>query len=107
MTKHQLNSAQAATLIHYLFSYTMTNYGYDVTSWSRIIAQRSRAKAQVSTLLLKDKEELMANINNEWMTNSRLSIVNGKFNYTVGQSANEEITNIIRRLANPSAKWAM
>jgi len=107
MTKAKLNSSQAANLIHYLFSYKMANYGYEVTSWSRVIAQRSRAKAQVSMLLIKDKGELLDNINNEYLTNSRLSIVNGKFNYGVGQSANEEITNIIRRLANPQAKWAM
>lgn len=103
--KRQLTPNQIRQLIDYLFDYQMTNYGYDARDYSRITAQRRRAKAQVSQLYLTNRPKFECNVQAEWLNNEYLSLVGDKVHLTT-QSPNEDVTNVLRRIAEPSAKWA-
>ncbi len=79
----------------------LENYGYDYRAWRRLQGQRQAAKRAVRYAaaelgvenLAWDKAPLAHRI--DWENLS----------YTVGQSANEEITNLLRQLVNPNARW--
>ena len=93
-----LTTRQKFQIVDFLLSQRMQSYGYDYTSWQRIKKQRVRAKRALRK----------SNIHNlKFDTfNGRLTIDdNGQVDYVVGQSANEEITNLMRRMVNPDANY--
>lgn len=106
MDKQALTLEQAQELIKFLFNWRMRDHGYAPTDWRRIQAQRVRAKNAVSSLFMHNPEQFLINVNKEWQSNRRLDLDLQGFTYTVGQIDNEEITNILRRIANPNSKWA-
>ena len=82
----------------------MSNYGYSRTDYSRISAQRQRAKIKLYQTGYSNIE-----IKN-FLQNNRVEVFvdsHGLYyaDYVTGQSNNEEITNVIRRLVKPNAVW--
>lgn len=101
MTEEQLekfkNSDMPAKILKSLLRDRLENYGYDRKSWGRIRGQRYRARVAVRPYLGIPRAL-------HWQTFSgRLNLETGR--YIVGQSSNEEITNLLRRLVNPEAPW--
>lgn len=90
-----------------LFNARLSNYGYGYTAWNRISKQRQRAKA--ATVRLGYANWTAENV--AWaLRNGRLIVKveddgTHKAEYIVGQSENEEFTNLLRRLINPAANW--
>lgn len=85
-----------------------SNYGYDHTAWRRISNQRSRARLAVRILTENGKhpERLNWHAAGDRLTFERHPHTGlWSCHYVVGQSSNEEITNLLRRLVNPEAKW--
>ena len=79
----------ARELAQYLLSQRMCNYGYDLKDWRRICSQRYRARKLLKSRLPSLQEAC------QWY---RLSLTQAGWDYTVGQSSNEEITNLINSL---------
>ena len=93
------------------------NYGYDYKNFKRISAQRCAARKALRNLVSwHGYEAVISQLSNE----ERVQIEACKFTdketkvvtegqtitYIVGQSSNEEITNLMRRLVKgPKAKW--
>ncbi len=79
----------------------LENYGYEYKAFRRLQGQRQAAKRAVRLAaaelgaenLAWDKAPLAHRI--DWENLS----------YTVGQSSNEEVTNLLRQLVNPEARW--
>lgn len=89
------NSDMPRKILESLLRDRLENYGYDRTSWRRIQAQRCRAKQAL-------RPYLGCPLSLHWEScSSRLNLQTGE--YVVGQSSNEEITNVLRRLVNPEA----
>jgi hypothetical protein len=77
------------SLIAWLRAQRLSNYGYDRANWQRLQRQRAKAKkvlGRVSMYNLASEHRLAWSSKYGW-------------EYTVGQSCNEEITNLINRLA--------
>jgi hypothetical protein len=77
------------------------NYGYIWKDFRRISNQRSKARTEFRSFVKYFTGTLIERIEQE----SRIQLENGKLTYIVGQSSNEEITNLMRRLVNPKDKW--
>lgn len=98
--QHMVKSA----VFFMLIESRMSNYGYSRTDYSRISAQRQRAK-------IKLYQTGYSNIKIEnFLQNNRVEIFVDSYglyyaDYVTGQSNNEEITNVIRRLVKPNAVW--
>ena len=89
---------QEQQMLDYLLSDRCSNYGYDYRMFRRISNQRYRARLAIRkqggvASEAWDKAPLSYRL--DWDTMS----------YTVGQSSNEEITNLLRQLVNPNASW--
>ncbi len=94
MDKYTLKAR--AEMLQYLLSDRCANYGYDWAMFRNVCQQRYRAKQGIKNAknpLQWDKAPLAHRLN--WDT----------MDYTVGQSSNEEITNLLRQLVNPNAQW--
>jgi hypothetical protein len=91
------------------------NYGYDYRDFKRISSQRSKArKALLNQVSSFGFESIKANLVQEARIQfMRFKIIDGNkiptfergICYMVGQSSNEEITNLMRRLVNSQSKW--
>jgi hypothetical protein len=96
-----------ARLEIYVLSQRVSNYGYEHCDFQRIQRQRAKAKKMLikssKALLISGiaHEAPMAGMLNNAVMESRLSYdsMSSEWSYTVGQSANEEITNLIARLS--------
>lgn len=90
---------KSESLYNYLLADRLQNYGYSAKDFRRIQAQRQRVKARFR----RYKVGLAERAEGE----SRLSYTEEHgWEYTVGQSANEEITNLMARLCEyPGKKW--
>lgn len=78
-------------LAQYLLGFRMHNYGYGLKDWRRICRQRYLAR---KLLKINGADLQLAT------AHSRLTYnVSSGWDYTVGQSANEEITNLIMYLS--------
>lgn len=87
----------------WLLSRHLHNGGnYSGQAWRRIRAQRTRARASLSLKAWRDGPLSLA-----WGIGGRLMVRfdTGDFTYHVGQSENEELTNVMRRLVDPSAHY--
>ena len=87
------------SLRSWLLSDRMSNYGYDLKCWRRIQSQRQRAKTR-----LKRTGIFPAEMQSELAGRLRYDEKTG-WSYIVGQSQNEEITNLILRLTKYSGGW--
>lgn len=104
----KLEDDAARAAYEYLMSARCSDYGYDHTSWRRITNQRSRARIAVRILTENGKypERLNWHAAGDRLTFERHPHTGAwSCDYVVGQSQNEEITNLLRRLVNPEAKW--
>ncbi len=103
----KLEPEAARAAYDYLMGERCSNYGYDSTSWRRVSNQRSRARlaARILTENGKHPERLNWHAAGERLTFKRADNGTWAVHYVVGQSQNEEITNLLRRLVNPDAKW--
>lgn len=86
----------AQELVQYLLSQRMCNYGYDRRDWRRICSQRYRARKLLKSRLPSLQEAC------QWYS---LSLTESGWDYTVGQSKNEEITNLINSLCDKDGPW--
>lgn len=97
------NCTQVSTFVKELLNSKCSNYGYDYKDFKRISSQRSKARKEFLNFASWNMSTLIERVQIE----SRVQTgINGELHYIVGQSANEEITNLMRRLVNPKAKWA-
>jgi len=97
-----MTDEQLQAVLSFLLKDRMCNYGYDRGEWSRIRGQRRRAKAACCRLVAEGGIRAL-----DWENaGSRLVIGPGGPDYHVGQSANEEVTNVLRRLARMKGGWA-
>jgi hypothetical protein len=93
------SSEDESLMLDALLRNRLSNYGYDHRSWRRLVCQRYRARREIRRLagrgqpLHWDGAPLARRI--DW----------ARLDYVVGQSQNEEITNLLRQLANPEARW--
>lgn len=81
--------------------YACENYGYDWKNYRKILSQRTRALAVARKACELGTADFTA------CGNSRLIWCEGtgEFSYVVGQSSNEEITNILRQVARVRGGW--
>ena len=86
----------AQELAQYLLSQRMCNYGYDGRDWRRISKQRYRARKLLKSRLPSLQEACSI---------GRLSLTESGWDYTVGQSSNEEFTNLINGLCGKDGPW--
>lgn len=90
---------QKQDMLRTLLADRCENYGYDYQAFYRVCSQRYRAKRALRMHLAAggelhwDRAPLAHRIDWESMQ------------YVVGQSSNEEVTNLLRQLRNPNAKW--
>lgn len=113
-----LNHTIVASFIKSLLNNKCSNYGYDYKDFKRISSQRSKARKELEVFYYYNPTTVLERLSQE----SRLSIedtevivslqdgskilsIEPRAHYNVGQSSNEEITNLMRRLVNPKAKW--
>ena len=94
-----ITTEQKREMLNYLLADRCENYGYDWKMFRNVSQQRYRARKAMRPYMgcvesLKwDSAALAHRLN--WDT----------MDYTVGQSSNEEITNLLRQLVNPNAQW--
>jgi hypothetical protein len=113
-----INHAQVSIFAKELLTQKCSNYGYDYKGFKRVSSQRSKARKEFENFFYYNPATVLDRLQNE----SRVSLENCKIveklsngsesvrmemrlSYAVGQSQNEEITNLMRRLVNPKAKW--
>ena len=96
-----IRAARVRTL-EWLLSDRLSNYGYDWPDYRRLIAQRARARAAVRRIsCYGHAPDALA-----WDdVGSRLIVDDRRPDYCVGQSSNEEITNVLRTLARVRGGW--
>lgn len=98
-----LTHEQKGKIVKFLTGDRMENYGYSYQDWNRIRSQRQRAK---NALWKIGYGNIPAANWSRILWDGRLMVTpEGEVSYTTGQSSNEEITNLMRRLVNPNAKW--
>lgn len=104
----ELEPDAARAAYDYLMKDRTANYGYDHRCFRRVSNQRSRARQAVKVLTENGRypERLNWHAVGDRLTFSQ-NPNNGRWSahYVVGQSQNEEITNLLRRLVNPDASW--
>ena len=85
-------------LINYLLADRMSNYGYDYQSWNRLRNQRANVKSLLRRLSIDALN--WGNIGySRWVIESYTD-EKVELSYIVGQSSNEEITNIMKALCD-------
>jgi hypothetical protein len=94
---------QARKMLRALMRDRLENYGYDYRAWRRLQAQRQRAKQSVQAVSFDLDQVDWATAFERAPLGNRVDWERGS--YVVGQSSNEEITNLLRQLVNPSSKW--
>jgi hypothetical protein len=90
----------ALTIVMGLLEQRCSNYGYDGPAWRRITSQRKRAREAVRYALNHGGKPA-----DMLLTAPLASRIDAKGHYVTGQSQNEEITNLLRQLVNPEARW--
>jgi hypothetical protein len=118
MTTNQITFAQAYIFAKELITQRCENYGYDYKVFQRISRQRSDARKAFQHFFHFNPETVIQRLANEYRVSlesckitetlssgSKIVKEEMRLTYTVGQSNNEEITNLLRRLVNPKAKW--
>lgn len=95
---HEQRDAAGRSLFAYLMGDRMANYAYDSRYFRRLKGQRHRVKAHARRCRI----DMLAKTPDE----PRLSYCPERnlWRYTVGQSQNEEITNLIARLSGYKAR---
>ncbi len=89
---------EKAAILEALFKDRLVDIGYGPTNWSRVRNQRYRAK--LALRLAKAEGRI------KWEgLSSRWKRTETGMEYVPGQSANEELTNEMRQLVTPGAKW--
>lgn len=97
--KNSPTRKQATEMLSYILADRTSNYGYDWKAFRRIVRQRSNARKALASW-----QDCPETLNwNEADPSGRIDWQ--KMHYVVGQSSNEEITNLLRRLVNPEAAW--
>lgn len=97
---------QKRAALQYLLSDRCSNYGYDWQMFRRICSQRTRAR-KAARRFLECAYDLHWHAIGSRLTCEQNPAAPGGYHvdYVVGQSSNEEITNVLRRLVNPEARW--
>jgi hypothetical protein len=111
-----ITNVQVATFIKELVAIRCQNYGYDYKAFKRISSQRSRARKAllkfanthglkaVGQLLMSESRVTVETV--KVVQENQMPVFESRLSYVVGQSQNEEITNLMRRIAYGSkAKW--
>lgn len=75
--------------------YSCENYGYDWKDYRRILSQRTRALKAFRVAAQLGK----VNMNETFGGRLSWDQKTGRFDYVVGQSSNEEITNLLAQIA--------
>lgn len=104
--------AEKSAIIKHLLADRCENYGYDWKMFRRISNQRSRARRAVRRICNDDfsPEGFGLNHGLQWFALTDRVVCKHTekgiaVHYVAGQSPNEEITNVLRALVNPSARW--
>jgi len=92
--------AEQVAALNYLLSDRCANYGYDWKAFRLISNQRSRARRNARHAAALHWNALSDRLHAETLADGTIRV-----EYVVGQSSNEEITNVLRRLVNPEARW--
>jgi len=96
MKPENVTEEQKAAMLAYLLKLRTHNYGYDYRDFRRIVYQRARARKAV--------RECERPLN--WLGTSLSSRLDWQsIDYTVGQSQNEEITNLLMQLTGYEGEW--
>jgi len=96
MKQDDVTEEQKAAMLAYLLKLRTHNYGYDYRNFKRISNQRSRARKAVR----EHKSPL------NWFGTSLSSRLDWQsIDYTVGQSQNEEVTNLLMQLTGYTGDW--
>ena len=116
--KSTFEVSQVHAFIKKLVSERCSNYGYDYKDFRRISSQRSKARKEfirfatynMGTVIERISSESRIQLENVKVTRlsengSKIVSIEPRLVYVVGQSQNEEITNLMRRLVNPKATW--
>lgn len=97
-----INHSQVSVFVKSLLTSRTSNYGYDYRDFKRISSQRSKARKELEYFFYYNPATVLERLSQE----SRVQLdASDKLSYVAGQSGNEEITNLMRRLVNPKAKW--
>lgn len=96
----QFTPAEQVAALNYLLADRCANYGYDWKAFRRISAQRSAARKAAWHASMLHWDCLSDRLQAETLPDGSIRV-----EYVVGQSSNEEITNALRRLVNPEARW--
>jgi hypothetical protein len=100
---NNITTSHVLVLVKDLLSEKCSNYGYDYKDFKRISSQRSKARKNFLDFATWNIATLTERVRHE--NRIQQSTSDGSLYYVVGQSANEEITNLMRRLVNPKARW--
>jgi len=96
MKPENVTEEQKAAMLDYLLKLRTHNYGYDSRNFRRIVYQRARARKAV-----RECERRL-----DWSGASLSSRLDWQsIDYTVGQSQNEEITNLLMQLTGYEGEW--
>jgi hypothetical protein len=109
-SKRTPTEAQLQAFIAYLLADRLENYGYDWKDFRRLSNQRARARLALRQVTGHFAGHCWVDSLAWEQCSSRLMLEshNGRpcaITYIVGQSGNEELTNLMRRLVNPKAGW--
>ncbi len=97
-----ITTEQKREMLNYLLADRCENYGYDWKLFRNICQQRYRARKALRCFMAWDLAIKSLN----WERAPLAHRINwDTMDYTVGQSSNEEITNLLRQLVNPNAQW--
>ena len=100
---NNVTNSQIASFVKELITQRCSNYGYDYKAFNRISSQRSKAR---KALLNQVGSHGFESIKDNLIKESRIQLVKEELDYIVGQSQNEEVTNLMRRLVKGSSvKW--
>lgn len=103
----KLTEQDKLAIVRMLLSDRLENYGYDYRDWKRLVQQRYRAKRELKLAIGHGSNGHSLHLEGlAWdQLTSRITVKDGRAEYVVGQSSNEEITNVMRQLVNPLAPW--
>jgi hypothetical protein len=97
--------AEQVAALNYLLSDRCLNYGYDWKAFRLISNQRSRARRAIRKNYIGIPSALHWGALSDRLQAETLADGTIRVEYVVGQSSNEEITNVLRRLVDPEARW--
>lgn len=110
-------ASQVSAFVKQLLAQKCSNYGYDHKDFKRVSSQRSKARSEflhfanynMGTLIERVSSEPRIQLEDVQVTRVsesglKIASVESRLVYVVGQSQNEEVTNLMRRLVNPKAK---